>query len=116
MAEENGDKTILQKLAGVLLDFGEWLSETLGHDRALKALVDDLGGNRERAAGARVQEIERAPYSLGVRSAAVDPECRIGFCRNRGQRVAHYVDDGETRAGPAASPREGQICSASHIR
>jgi hypothetical protein len=49
MADENGEKTLLQKFAGVLLDFGGWLSETLGHERALKALVDDLGGNLKSA-------------------------------------------------------------------
>src|SRR6266545_7678367 len=49
MADENGEKTLPQKFAGVLLDFGGWLSETLGHERALKALVDDLGGNLKSA-------------------------------------------------------------------
>ena len=41
--EKKEDKTLLQKIGGVLLDFGEWLAETLGQERALKALVDDMG-------------------------------------------------------------------------
>jgi Family of unknown function (DUF6603) len=49
MAEETEDRTLLQKLAGVLLDFGEWLADKLGHDRALKALADDLGGTLKEA-------------------------------------------------------------------
>lgn len=50
MADETDikdDKTPLQKIAGVLVDFGEWLVETLfvdPHSWALTALVDDLGG------------------------------------------------------------------------
>ena len=45
MADEPEDKTLLQKAAGHLLDFGEWLADKLGHDRALRALADDLGGS-----------------------------------------------------------------------
>jgi hypothetical protein len=41
------DKTLLQKAGRALVDFGEWVIEKFmldPHDRALKALVDDLGG------------------------------------------------------------------------
>ncbi len=41
------DKTLLQKAAGCIVDFGEWMFEHFivdPHSRALTALVDDLGG------------------------------------------------------------------------
>src|SRR5205823_4323810 len=41
--DKKPEKSLLQKLGGVLVDFGEWLGDKLGHDRALKALADDLG-------------------------------------------------------------------------
>ena len=44
--EKKPDKTFLQKVGGGIVDFGEWLLEKLildPHQRALNALVDDLG-------------------------------------------------------------------------
>lgn len=51
MADDDSskDRTLLQKIAGVLLDFYEWTARTLGQERALKALVDDLGGDLKSA-------------------------------------------------------------------
>jgi len=46
MAEETGkqdDKSVLQTVAGWLFDFADWLGEIVGQERALAALVDDLG-------------------------------------------------------------------------
>lgn len=45
--DEKEDKTLLQKVGAGLRDFIKWTFETLvldPHERALKALVDDLGG------------------------------------------------------------------------
>src|SRR5690606_19638309 len=45
--DEKEDKTLLQELGAGLRDFIKWTFETLvldPHERALKALVDDLGG------------------------------------------------------------------------
>ena len=44
---EKDDKTLLQRIAREVVDFGEWLVQKLfldPHSRALNALVDDLGG------------------------------------------------------------------------
>ena len=51
------EKALLQKFAGVLADFGEWLGkrfkgDPLGQKRALKALADDLGGTVKEGAPA----------------------------------------------------------------
>lgn len=45
---EKEDKAVLQTVAGWFVDFGQWMFQKLivdPHSRALRALVDDLGGN-----------------------------------------------------------------------
>jgi len=42
-AEKKEDKTFLQKVGGVIIDFADWVGEKLGEDRAFKAICDDMG-------------------------------------------------------------------------
>jgi hypothetical protein len=44
-SEKKEDKTLLQKIGGVILDFADWL----GQERAYKAIVDDMGLDLKKA-------------------------------------------------------------------
>src|SRR5262245_21480144 len=41
--EKKEEKTFLQKVGGVIIDFADWLGEKVGEERAFRAICDDMG-------------------------------------------------------------------------
>ena len=41
--QKKEEKSFLQKVGGVIIDFADWLGEKAGEDRAFRAICDDMG-------------------------------------------------------------------------